>query len=173
MDLIEATNYYLVEGTEPIDLVNSKWRDLFFTDTPDPKMLKDLGSFLQANKNDPFVTIRLYHGTDADHPIDKDGLKATRASTAKSLQSAHGYVYLSVYPSMAKTFGEMAYPRKQISVYAVDVPLTKLLPDKDQLKNKRHFAGIETKGTLLDSLVVGHGARLKGDAPKYMITKIE
>jgi len=153
-----------------IDLINDEqFHDLIHSESTDKKA-KTLNKFLRDNKE---KTIRLYHGTSSDLPIIEEGLKPTSRKTAKSLQSGHGYVYLSIYPSMAFTFGEMAYPKKDITVYAVDIPIKNLKVDVDQLKNKRYWGNDSNIGsTLGHSIIYGHGARVKGWIQSYMITKV-
>lgn len=132
--------------------------------------VKRLNKYLRANKN---KTITLYHGTDASHNILQDGLLPTSAKRKKSLQSASGYVYLSVYKSMAKTFGEMANPyAKNIKVYKITLPINDLKVDNDQLKNKRMWSDVEIGNTLGDSLIYGSGARVKGAIPNYYIKEV-
>ncbi len=117
----------------------------------------------------------MYHGTSAEHDIVNQGLQKTRAKTKKSLQSQIGYVCLSLYPESARTFGELAYPSKEISVYAVKVPLRELAIDSDQLHNKRMWGDYkdgEIKRTLADSLVYGSGARIKRDIQPYEVRLI-
>jgi hypothetical protein len=79
-------------------------------------------------------------------------------------------VSLSIYPGQAETFGRMAYPDHEVAVYAVDVPVSKLIPDADQLKNKRYWGQRTDIGSdLASSIAWGHGAQIKGDIPPYMI----
>ena len=85
------------------------------------------------------------------------------------MQSACGFVCLSVYPGMAENFAQVAWPGKPVKVYAVTVFLRELRADKDQLRNQRLFAGREVGDTVVESLVFGHGARIKGSIPLYKI----
>ncbi len=109
----------------------------------------------------------------------EEGLKATSNKTKKSLQSEVGYVYLSIYPESAKMFGDLSNGIKNAVVYEIDIPIKYLKPDKDQLFNKKR-SQIEYKQdndihigeTLGDSAIFGHGFRVKGDIPPYMIKKI-
>jgi hypothetical protein len=144
---------------------DTRWSRMFYGE-PAQKDIKALASYLWKNEN----TIRLYHGTSAQIPILEQGLKPTTARTAKSLQSSRGFVYLSVFPGMAQMFGEMAYPHRDIAVYAVDIPIRLLKPDKDQLNNQRSWARRDIGNTLAESLVYGHGARVKGRIFPYMIS---
>jgi GNAT superfamily N-acetyltransferase len=148
---------------------DSNWHDLFYG-TPTPKRMKELKSFL---RQDPNRFVRLYHGTDASHPVMEEGLLPTSAGRKKSLQSTPGYVYLSVYPGMAEDFGRMAYPGKPIQVYAVTVTVRRLLADTDQLNNRRYWGEGKYDGvgnTLAESLVYGRGARVKGKVEPYQLT---
>lgn len=172
-NLIESANKYMNESTVVDFSKDDRWSDAMYNE-PTKESLKKLKIWIKQNKNDPFVIIRMYHGTDASLPIEEEGLKPTSSKRRHSLQSRSGYVSLSVFPGMAKTFGEFAYPKKEIAVYSVDIPITKLVPDIDQLKNKRLWGGGEydTLGnTLADSIAYGHGAQVKGSIPKYMINK--
>lgn len=157
----------------PVDLANApEWHDLFYGRVT-PERVKELGRFLRSDPNRFF---RLYHGTSADHPILEKGLLPTSARRAKSLQAGHGFVYLSVYPGMAETFGRMAYPGKNIQVYAVEVTARRLAADLDQLRNKRAWGDGslgEVGSSLAESLVIGHGARVRGKVEAWQIRPIE
>ncbi len=123
--------------------------------------------------------IRLFHGTSPNLPIQEEGLKTSKIKTKKSLQSEVGYVYLSIYPESAKIFGEMSNNTKNSVVYEIEIPITHLKPDKDQLYNKRKsYVEFNTREkvpiireTLGDSAIYGNGFRVKGDIPPYMIKK--
>ena len=58
----------------------------------------------------------------------------------------------------------MGYPYDTVVVYAVDVKIKELRPDTDQLYNKRMYMtgdNGEIGNSLADSLIFGHGARIK------------
>lgn len=134
----------------------------FIFDMDRDKAEKETRKFLRncCRMKDYFA---LYHGTTVKHNIMMEGLLPTSNSRKKSLQSANGYVCLSIYPDMARTFGKMAYPQDEIVVYEVAIPLRLMLPDKDQLKNKRQWSGDSSIGTdLACSIVHGSGCRVKG-----------
>ena len=98
------------------------------------------------------------------------GMLKTTLHRRNSYQSASGYVYLSIWPSSARMFGELAYPKQDVTVYAVDVKIRELLPDLDQLRNKRLFGNFDNIGmTLADSLIFGHGARVRREIKPYEI----
>lgn len=149
----------------PVDFSKDEaWNDIAYGEAK-PEAVTRLKKWLKDN---PDTVVRMYHGTNASIPVETEGLKPTSAKTAKSLQSRHGVVSLSIYPGMAKQFGEMVYPGKEIAIYAVDVPVSRLLPDADQLKNMRYWG--EKKGlgnSLAESIAYGHGAQLKGKIPQY------
>lgn len=128
--------------------------------------IKELNKFLKDNK---YKALKLYHGTSADIDIENEGLLKTKEGTKKSMQSETGYVYLSMFKDMAKTFGDIAYPRKNIIVYEVHVQIISLMPDKDQLRNKRAFGQTNTGDSLAESIIFGNGVRVKSDIPPYMI----
>jgi hypothetical protein len=69
----------------------------------------------------------------------------------------------------------MAYPGRQIQVYSVEVPVRSLLPDLDQLRNRRMWDKtlIPVGSTLAESLVIGHGARVKGKILPLRVAAIE
>jgi len=141
---------------------DDEWHDIAYKE-PTKKAIARLNAWLKDN---PYATIRMYHGTDSDIPIMKEGLKPTNIRTAKSLQSSHGTVSLSLFPGMAHQFGRLAYPGKEITIYPVDVLVKNLTPDSDQLRNKRHFGGRTDLGdTLAESIAIGHGAKVKGAVP--------
>jgi hypothetical protein len=163
-----------VDMNNPIDLLK-EYPDIFYSE-PTPAKLKELNKILQPHKNQyqPHIRpIKLYHGTSAKIDILNDGLLVTKSKTKKSLQSQTGYVYLAIYPDMAKTFGDIAYPYDDIVVYEVIVPVYLLQADKDQLRNQRAYAGRTVGDSLAESALYGHGFRVKGDIPPYMIKVYE
>lgn len=127
------------------------------------KNIKNINKFLNTNKN---KNIRLYHGTHPNIPILEEGILTTKLKTKKSYQSQVGFVYLSLYPESAKLFGNIGYGINNATVYQVDIPILYLKPDLDQLHNSNTL-----NKTLGDSAIHGHGFRVKGDVPPYMITK--
>lgn len=142
------------------------WPDLFYGQASSQR-LKEFTSWLRDHGND-FVT--LFHGTDASLPIMEKGLLPTSPNRRRSLQSNNGYVCLSVFPAMARTFGEMGNPMKKIIVYGVMLCVKRLKPDLDQLNNQRAFAGRDLAPTLANSLIYGHGARVKGKIDPFQLT---
>lgn len=149
---------------------DDEWHDIAYRE-PTKKAIARLNAWLKEN---PYATIRMYHGTDGSIPIMQEGLRPTSARTAKSLQSSHGTVSLSIFPGMAHQFGRLAYPGKEIAVYPVDVQVRNLVPDRDQLRNKRHFGGREDLGdTLAESIAIGHGAKVRGEVPVEWIRVAE
>lgn len=146
-------------ASPPLDFsVDPAWHDVFY-DEPSEKRVRGLNTFLQAH---PAQVVRLYHGTGASVPVLVKGLLPTSEGRRRSLQSAPGYVYLSVYPGMARTFGEMGYPGEAVAVYAVDIPVNQLRADLDQLRNQRLWAQRKVGDTLAESLAFGRGARVRG-----------
>ena len=134
----------------------------------DSKSVKEINKILRDNK---YKLIKLFHGTSPNIPVMEEGLKTTKLKTKKSLQSEVGYVYLSLYPDSAKTFGNMAYGINDSIVYEIHVPIIYLNADKDQLFNKRRgISDIKIGDTLGDSAIYGSGFRVKGDIPPYMIS---
>lgn len=134
------------------------------------KYTKEFNQWLKEHKED---YCEMYHGTSAKIPILKEGLKKTSSKRRRTYQSGSGYVYLSIYPSMAETFGQMGYPMESIAVYAVRIKIKDLLPDKDQLNNKRFYGEIkDLKNTLAESIIVGSGARVKRNIFPYELKKI-
>jgi hypothetical protein len=134
-----------------------QWHDVFYG-RPTPERIKELGRFLRT---DPNRFVRLYHGTDASLPVLEKGLLPTSTTRRRSLQSGNGYVYLSVFPGSAEDFGRMGNPGKKIRVYGVEVTIRRLCADTDQLNNRRGV-GDDVGNSLAESLVFGHGARVKG-----------
>ena len=150
-----------------INLMTNPDTSIIYNEEASQKQRLAFSKWLRQHRED---YVRLYHGTDSDIPILKDGLKKTSTRTKKSMQSATGFVYLSIYPQSARTFGELAYPRKQVTVYAVDIKIKELLPDKDQLRNKRLYGQFDIDDTLADSLIFGHGARVKRNILPYELS---
>ena len=150
-----------------INLMTNSDTSIIYNEEASQKQRLAFSKWLRQHRED---YVRLYHGTDSEIPILKDGLKKTSIRTKKSMQSATGFVYLSIYPQSARTFGELAYPRKQVTVYAVDIKIKELLPDKDQLRNKRLYGQFDIDDTLADSLIFGHGARVKRNILPYELS---
>ena len=117
--------------------------------------------WLRLHRDDHVV---LYHGTSDELPVGTKGLLPTTAARRNSYQSASGYVYLSYAASRAQTFAEMGRAQAQkLVVWAVVVPIRRLLPDHDQLNNKRYWGERTDVGaTLTDSFAFGGGARIRG-----------
>jgi hypothetical protein len=134
------------------------------------KNIKTLNDFLRSNKGN---LIKLYHGTGADNDIENEGLKTTKESTKKSFQSQTGFVYLSIYKDSAKLFGDVAYPYQDTKVVEVEIAISNLKADKDQLYNMRANSNKEVGETLADSAIHGNGFRVKGNIPPYMIKNTE
>lgn len=130
------------------------------------KEIKEFNKFLNTHKEH---YVLLYHGTSSQIPVLNQGLYKTSQKTKKSLQSQSGFVYLSIFPDMAKTFGKMAYPYDDINVYEVFVKIKELKPDLDQLYNKRQYSGINIGNSLAESLIYGHGARVARNIYPYEI----
>ena len=130
--------------------------------------VKAINKILRNNKNG---LIKLYHGTHPENNIIEEGIKTTKMRTKRSLQSSVGFTYFSIYPSMAKTFGDMGYGINNAVVYECLIPINEIKPDLDQLYNKKLYAGLDTGKSIGDSIVYGHGVRVKGDIPPYMIMK--
>ena len=129
------------------------------------KDIKELNKWLKVNRNE---YVRLYHGMGENNDILGKGIKRTSLKRSKSYQSQSGYVYLSRYPNMARSFGEINN-MSDTQVYAVDIKIKDLLPDLDQLNNQR-AAGKEIGNTLTESLIYGGGARIKRDIMPYEIS---
>jgi len=124
----------------------------------------DLLLFLKKNKGN---TIMLYHGSGiSNHEgIIENGIKKTKISSKKSLQSSIGYTYFSLYEEHSRLFGSIAYPfDKHVIVYRVKLPISQLKPDNDQLFNAKVY-----DINLATSFIYGSGCRIAGDVPRYMI----
>lgn len=135
-----------------------------YNDSPSLQDIKDFSSFLRKNKEE-FIT--LFHGTSQRHNITEKGLLRTNRRRRNSYQSENGYVYLSVFPSSARLFGEIAYPHDKVCVYQVCVKIKDIKPDLDQIRNKRHWGNCNIGNTLAESLCFCHGARIKRDVMPY------
>ena len=144
-------------------------KSALFNDEPTRDDITSLNKWLRQHRDD---YVRLYHGTSSELPITDKGLLKTSVKRKRSLQSEPVFVYLSIFPTTARTFGEFGYPRESVTVYAVDVKVSELKPDTDQLKNKRMWCrdiAPDIRDTLGDSLAFGHGARIKRDILPYEI----
>lgn len=129
------------------------------------KDVDDFNRWLQQHKNE---YVRLYHGTSERNNISDEGIKKTSSKNRKSYQSQSGYVYLSRYPNMARSFGEINN-MSDTQVYAVDIKIKDLLPDLDQINNQRAI-GKEINNTLAESLIYGGGARVKRHIMPYEVS---
>lgn len=147
-----------------------EWHNLFYRDPrqTDPDLFR-FARWLRQNKE---MEIHLFHGTSTEVPVMERGLLPTSSRRRRSLQSGSGYVYLSVFPGMAETFGKMGAPTRPTVVYAVKVKIKELRADTDQLRNKRMWSDDKQwlEDTLCHSLVFGYGARVKGKIEPYKIT---
>ena len=124
-----------------------------------PEAVLRLARWLRAN---PDGWVRLYHGTAAHVPVANQGLLPTSTRRRNSLQSRSGYVSFSIFPGHAEMFALLAFPRRSVTVYGVDLRVRELRPDLDQLRNQRAWAERCVKPTLAHSLAYGHGAQVKG-----------
>lgn len=153
--------------TNPVDFSeDSEWRKIAYNE-PSPAAVKRLHSWLASHPND---FVRLFHGTAKSHPILSQGLKPSSATRSHSLQSRRGHVSLSIYPGIAKDFGTLAYPGREIVVYAMVFTVRRLVPDLDQLRNQRVFGGRNVANSLAESLAYGHGAQVKGKVQPYQVS---
>jgi len=134
------------------------WRSLLYRE-PTAERVATLDRWLRAN---PGAWVRLYHGTAAALPVAREGLKPTGEARRNSLQSRTGYVSFSIYPGHAEVFSRMAFPRRAVTIYGVDLRVGELVADRDQLRNQRAWARRDVKDTLAHSLAFGHGAQVKG-----------
>ncbi|MBI2513269.1 MAG: hypothetical protein HYV96_14930 [Opitutae bacterium] len=129
------------------------------TRAPTPEAVRRLDRWLRAN---PGGWVRLYHVTDARLPVRELGLLPTSARRRHSLQARSGYVSLSLFPGHAELFAKLAFPLQAITVSSVDLRVSELVPNLDQLRNQRLWAGRPVRSTLAHSLAYGHGAQVKG-----------
>ena len=134
----------------------SSWGNLvkipFTEGTPSPEKVKEMAAWIKEH-SDLYKNyyVELYHGTDPSLPILEQGLKPTSATRRRSYQSSNGYVYLAVTPERAKSFGDAGNEGHSV-VYAVQIPVRTMLPDKDQLANHRSVGNIPD--ALSDSIAV-------------------
>ena len=148
-----------------IDLRNyEQTKKYVYNDTPTAKEIKQFAQILRQYREEYII---LYHGTSSRHDIASEGLLRTSRKRRNSYQSQSGYVYLSVFPSSARLFGEIAYPHDKVCVYAVRLKVRELCADKAQLRNKRLFGNFYIGNTLSESLIFGHSARVKRDIKTY------
>lgn len=140
-----------------------------------PKSIKLLNQYLRENQDIyKMATAIMYHGTAANVDIANQGILTSTRKTTGSLQSSSGFVCLSLYPKMALDFAKLHYPQQEVKVFAVEVLFRDLLPDSEQLFNKRMWSNDDNKigRTLADSLVYGSGARVKRDIHPYQVRDV-
>ena len=111
-----------------IDLRKEPSASVIYNEECTEKEVKAFSKWLRVHSDD---YVRLYHGTSSKFDIIHQGMLKTTLHRRNSYQSASGYVYLSIWPSSARMFGELAYPKQDVTVYAVDVKIRELLPDLD------------------------------------------
>ena len=171
--LFEEYNKDLKKKSTPKVFLNNEFLDELLFQTPSKEIIKQINSYMNKSQHRyDEDKIRLYHATSSEHDesIEKVGLLPTSMKRKNSLQSSIGYVYMSVFPNMAKTFAEIAFPYNDITIYSVDLYVRdlKLVADKDQLNNKRMYSEMTGLGnTIGDSIIHGHGLRYKGKIPLY------
>lgn len=168
-EFINELYYGSYREPKTYDVLDDEETSKFFTSFNgeyNEKLVDEFNRWLRRHKKD---YIRLYHGTSENIPIMDKGILTTSLKRKKSFQSECGYVYLSVYPSSAKTFGELSYPNSKVVVYSVVIQIKELKPDTDQLNNKRRDGFPEVGNTLADSLIYGSGARVKRSIKPYEI----
>lgn len=136
---------------------------------------KELAEFARWLRARPDAFVRLYHGTAARNPLLDQGLLPASTRRRNSFQSANGFVCASVYPGHAHQFGVMAALNGgqdasgyRVAVYPVVTTLRRLCADLDQLRNVR-AGGTDCGNSLAESLVYGHGARVRGRIEPYAL----
>lgn len=158
----------------PFDL-RMEFPELVYNNFPTQKQIEKLNKWLRDNK-DKYV--QMYHGTPFENKqrILEKGILPTTYSRRHSQQSESGYVYLSVFPTMSKVFADMAnvYSKEKNVVFVATIQIMDLKPDTDQLKNKRiHGQDLSIGDTLAESIIYGHGARVKGKVDRNVIRWID
>lgn len=154
------------DPSNPFDFSRDKQFHHLFYRIPEATDVKAFASWLSSHKNS---FVRLFHGTSPRNKVMEQGLLPTSVNRRNSLQSAVGFVCLSVYPGAAHDFGSYASANQspdldgaRVAVYPVVLTVRSLLADRDQLANRRAFAGEDHGNTLAESLVFGRGARVRG-----------
>lgn len=152
-------------ATDPHDFSQDPAFHHLFYGEPTPQEVLAYSRWLRQHADDH---VRLFHGTSALNEVRQEGLLPASATRRNSLQTASGYVCASVYPGMARQFGAHAAANcgvsptgHRLAVYPVVVPVRRLLADMDQLNNQR-AGGRDVGNSLAESLVWGHGARVRG-----------
>ena len=157
---------YYADGSmfHPYDL-RIEFADIFSSYPPTEKQIKEMNSWLREHK---MSYINLYHGTPESNKANilAKGLLPTSISRTNSMQSQFGYVYLALSPSNSKlfaTFGGAKGDDAPVTIFEVTCLVANVMPDHDQLKNKRMATEDYSIGdSLADSFIYGHGARVKG-----------
>lgn len=166
-------NYPFTESntTNTINLAfDSEFKNIIY-DKPTKENIAYLNKLLRKDIKSKFIT--LYHGTHPNNNIMDDGILVTTKKRRNSMQSESGYTYFSIFPDMAKTFGNVGNGINNAVVYEVTIPLFEIKPDKDQIKNVMIHSEINLHFDLGTSILYGHGVRVKGDIPPYMIKKYD
>jgi len=166
---------YKADGSmfHPFDL-RMEFPELIYNSFPTQKQIEKLNKWLRDNKE---KYVKMYHGTPFDNKqkILEKGILPTTFSRRHSQQSESGYVYLSLFPTMSKLFADMAnvYSKDNV-VFVATILIMNLKPDTDQLNNKRiNGQDLSIGDTLAESLIYGHGARVKGKVDRNTIRWID
>jgi hypothetical protein len=167
---------YDADGTmfHPFDL-RMEFPELIWNVEPTDKQIEKLNKWLRDNKE---KYVRMFHGTPFENKenVLQKGLLPTSSTRRHSFQSQSGYVYLSVFPTMSKHFADMAshQDKDKNVVFEVVAAIMDLKPDTDQLINKRHHSDNKNIGdTLADSIIYGHGARIRGKVDRNLIRIVD
>ena len=143
----------------------------FVEGPPSPQKAKAMTAWVKDN-SDPYENklVKFYHGAGVGVAIEEEGLKPTSSTRRRSYQSASGFVYLANTPERAEVFGKMAN-MGQCVVYEVAVLIRNLLPDRDQLDNKRSV-GEDVGNSIGESILYGGGVRVKGHIDAWQVRKM-
>lgn len=155
--------------------------DIGFSGTVDLPFVEGLPSvertvamkrWIKSNSNQyANVHVVMYHATGSDVPVESEGLLPTSQTRRRSYQSTSGYVYLAATPERAANFGRLGNGGR-CTVYAVAVPIRKLKPDLDQLRNLESVGRGAGGMTLADSICHSGCARIKGRVAPWAIRRI-
>lgn len=150
-----------------------------FNENPKKADKQKLNKFIKEQKANIYTPIEItfFHGSsimDFEKILDK-GILPTTKKNRNSYQSSSGFVYLTPYLYIAQIFGNYAAHWRQHSsfnnekansiIYKIDVSITNLSPDRDQIINKNKNK-LEHEQPLsfnfAESLIEGKSIRNKG-----------
>jgi N12 class adenine-specific DNA methylase len=138
-----------------LDIVNlNDIANEFIADRINPKKeeIKNFNAWISNNQN---KTVTLYHGTSSKHNIVEDGLKLNQSKNFNI--SKENSISFALNEFSASNWGEIAYPQENITTYRIQVKISDLIPDVNQIRNNVNYYNIKIGNSLAESVLIGQG----------------